>query len=44
MPYKSKSDLPENVRNVLQEIFVEAYYSASDQYDEPEARRGDSSR
>ena len=32
MPYKSKSDLPENVTNVLpdhaREIFIEAYYSA----------------
>jgi cation transport regulator len=48
MPYKSKSDLPENVKNVLpdhaQEIYMEAYNSAWDQYDEPEERRGDSSR
>ncbi|MDQ2691990.1 MAG: putative cation transport regulator ChaB [Chloroflexota bacterium] len=48
MPYKSKSDLPENVKNVLpdhaQEIYLEAYNSAWDQYDEPEERRGDSSR
>lgn len=48
MPYKSLSDLPENVINVLpkhaQEIYKEAYNSAWDQYDEPEERRGDSSR
>jgi cation transport regulator len=48
MPYKTKSDLPENVRNVLpdhaQKIYMEAYNSAWDQYEEPEERRGDSSR
>jgi cation transport regulator len=48
MPYTSKSELPESVKNVLpdhaQEIYVEAYNSAWDQYDEPAERRGDSSR
>ena len=48
MPYKSKSDLPENVKNVLphhaQEIYMEAYNSAWDQHDEPEECRGDNSR
>lgn len=48
MPYSSTSDLPENVRNVLpaqaQEIYMEAFNSAWDQYDRPEERRGDSSR
>ncbi|HSA99365.1 MAG TPA: putative cation transport regulator ChaB [Anaerolineales bacterium] len=48
MPYKSKTELPENVKNVLpphaQEIYLEAYNSAWDQYDEPQERRGDSSR
>lgn len=48
MLYKSKSHLPENVRNVLpdhaQEIYLEAYNSAWEQYDKPEERRGDSSR
>ena len=48
MPYSSKSDLPGNVRNVLpaqaQEIYVEPFNSAWDQYDRPEERRGDSSR
>jgi len=48
MPYSSTSDLPDNVTNVLphhaQEIFVEAFNSAYDQYDKPEERRGDDSR
>jgi cation transport regulator len=48
MPYKSLSDLPENVKNVLpkhaQEIYKDAYNSAWGQYDEPEERRGDSSQ
>lgn len=48
MPYTSPSDLPDNVRNVLpahaQEIYMEAFNSAWDQYDRPEERRGDSSR
>jgi cation transport regulator len=48
MPYTSTSDLPDNVRNVLpahaQEIYMEAFNSAWDQYDRPEERRGDSSR
>ena len=48
MPYKTNADLPENVKNVLpehaQEIYLEAFNSAWDHYDEPEERRGDSSR
>jgi cation transport regulator len=48
MPYKSISDLPENVKHVLpkhaQEIYHEAFNSAWEQYDEPEERRGNSSR
>ena len=48
MPYTSTSDLPDSVRNVLpahaQEIYMEAFNSAWDQYDRPEERRGDSSR
>jgi cation transport regulator len=48
MPYQSKSDLPDSVKNVLpphaQEIYMEAFNSAWDQYDQPEERRGDSSR
>ena len=45
MPYRSRSELPESVRNVLpvhaQDIYKEAFNSAYDQYDEPEERRGD---
>lgn len=48
MPYKSNTDLPEGVQNVLprhaQDIYREAYNSAWEQYDTPEERRGDSSR
>ena len=48
MPYKTNADLPENVKNVLpehaQEIYLEAFNSAWDQYDEPEERRDESSR
>ena len=45
MPYQSRSDLPDSVRNVLpvhaQDIYKEAFNSAYEQYDEPEERRGD---
>ena len=48
MPYTTISHLPENVKNVLpkhaQEIFLEAYNSAWDEYDKPSERRGNSSR
>lgn len=48
MPYDSKSELPESVRDALpkhaQEIYREAYNSAWDQYEDPEDRRGDASR
>jgi len=48
MPYPTKSDLPDSVRIVLpehaQEIYVEAYNSAWDQYDQPGERRDDASR
>ncbi|MDX1664995.1 MAG: putative cation transport regulator ChaB [Candidatus Promineifilaceae bacterium] len=48
MPYDSKSDLPESVRDNLpshaQEIYKEAYNSAWEQYEDPEDRRGDASR
>lgn len=48
MPYRSISELPDNVRNVLprhaQEIYKEAYGSAYDQYDRPSERRGDADR
>lgn len=45
MPYDSKSDLPDNVRDNLpehaQEIYLKAFNSAWDEYKDPEARRGD---
>lgn len=48
MPYKSASDLPQNVRGVLpehaQHIFLEAFNSAYEQYDTPQERRGDADR
>ena len=48
MPYRTHADLPENGKNVLpehaQEIYLEAFNSAWEQYDEPEERRAASSR
>lgn len=48
MPYKKISELPDSVRDNLpehaQEIYLEAFNSAWDQYDEPEERRGGASR
>ena len=48
MPYKSISQLPESVQNVLpkhaQDIYKEAFNSAWDQYDQPDERRGNDSR
>lgn len=48
MPYKSKSELPDNVQNVLpahaQDIYKEAFNSAWDQYKDKEDRRDDASR
>lgn len=48
MPYQRTSDLPDSVKNNLpghaQEIYLEAYNSAWEQYDRPEERRGDASR
>ncbi|MCU5774864.1 putative cation transport regulator ChaB [Erwiniaceae bacterium BAC15a-03b] len=48
MPYQSKSELPESVKNVLpahaQEIYKEAFNSAWDQYKDKQERRGDESR
>lgn len=42
MPYESKNELPENVRNVLpahaQDIYKEAYNSAWDEYGKDEER------
>lgn len=48
MPYKNHNELPDNVKSVLpehgQSIFMEAYNSAWDTYEEPSDRRGDDSR
>ena len=48
MPYKSTSDLPENVKSVLpdhaQDIYKEAFNSAYEEYKSPEERRGDADR
>lgn len=48
MPYDRRTDLPDSVRGALpahaQDIYLAAYNSAWEQYDEPEERRGDASR
>ncbi|MBD3203391.1 cation transport regulator ChaB [Candidatus Woesearchaeota archaeon] len=48
MPYGNKKELPASVKENLpehaQEIYKEAFNSAWDQYEDPEERRGDSSR
>ncbi len=48
MPYKDVKDLPERVRENLpkhaQEIYLEAFNNAWEQYAKPEERRGDASR
>jgi len=48
MPYKGINDLPNRVKENLpehaQEIYLEAFNSAWDQYAEPEERRGDATR
>jgi cation transport regulator len=48
MPYKSISELPDNVKNVLpkdaQEIYKESYNNAWEQYADPDKRRGPESR
>jgi cation transport regulator len=48
MPYQRISDLPESVSDNLpkhaQEIYLAAYNSAWEQYDEPEERRGEATR
>jgi cation transport regulator len=47
VPYKDVGDLPESVRDNLpkhaQEIYLEAYNSAHEEYEDPEKRRGDAS-
>jgi len=48
MSYKNVSDLPEQVKGNLpkhaQEIYMEAYNSAWDQYADSDKRRGEASR
>ena len=48
MPYKTVTELPDSVRDNLpshaQDIYMKAFNSAWDQYDEPEERRGNASR
>ena len=48
MPYDKISELPDSVKDSLpkhaQEIYMKAYNSAWEEYDEPEERRGDASR
>ena len=47
MPYQSVEELPESVQNNLpkhaQEIYLAAYNNASEQYANPEKRRGKAS-
>jgi cation transport regulator len=47
-PYRQIEDLPERVRDNVphhaQEIYLAAFNSAWEQYDEPEERRADASR
>ncbi|MBP9699716.1 ChaB family protein [Candidatus Woesebacteria bacterium] len=48
MPFQTAKDLPDTVKEHLpehaQDIYLEAFNSAWDQYDQPEERRGDDSR
>ena len=48
MPFNSKQDLPERVRNVLpthaQDIYKDAFNNAFQQYKDPDDRQGESSR
>ena len=48
MPFKSISDLPKSVKNILprhaQEIYLEAFNNAWEQYDQPEERLENRSR
>lgn len=48
MPYKSRDSLPDSVRHVLpahaQDIYLEAFNSAWDEYKEKKDRKDDSSR
>lgn len=48
MPYHSNAELPDNVKDNLpkhaQDIYREAFNSASEEYKDPDKRRGDASR
>jgi len=48
MPYSSKNELPESVKNVLpshaQDIYKEAFNNAYDEYKDPKDRRGGEDR
>lgn len=48
MTYKSNTDLPDSVRDVLplhaQDIYREAYNNAYEEYDKPSERRGGKDR
>ncbi|WP_342755286.1 putative cation transport regulator ChaB [Pantoea sp. MBD-2R] len=48
MPYSTRSSLPDSVKHVLpahaQDIYLEAFNSAWDEYKEKKDRRGDESR
>jgi len=48
MPYNNRSAIPDSVRHVLpahaQDIYLEAFNSAWEQYKDKEDRRGDDSR
>ena len=48
MPYQNISDLPEGVRGALpehaQQIYMETFNNAWEQYKDPDERRGDASR
>ena len=48
MPYRTINDLPDSVRDHVpehaQEIYLAAFNSAWEQYDQPSERRGDDTR
>ncbi|MBN8637302.1 MAG: ChaB family protein [Anaerolineae bacterium] len=48
MPYRTINDLPDSVRDNVpehaQEIYLAAFNSAWEQYDQPSERRGDDTR
>jgi cation transport regulator len=48
MPYRNLDDLPESIRNVLpeyaQEIYLQAYKKAWEQYEKQGLRRGEATR